>query len=95
MHFESSGVTMSAQRQGPLSHNAIHKIVVRAGEVAGLKIPAHAHMLRHGEGFDLAVRGVGTRIIQAYFGHRNIQHTVRYTQLDARRFKGFGKDLKF
>jgi hypothetical protein len=29
-----------------------------------------------------------SRTIQAYLGHRNIQHTVRYTELNGRRFKG-------
>ena len=30
--------------------------------------------------------------IQQYLGHRNIQHTVRYTQLNAARFRDFWKD---
>ncbi len=92
--YDGSTFVFASERQGPLSHNAIHKIVVRAGDVAGIKIPVHAHMLRHAKGFQLASEGVDTSAIQAYFGHKNIQHTVRYTQLDARRFKGFGKDLK-
>jgi len=92
--YEASAFVFASERQGPLSHNAIHKIVARAGEVAGLKLFAHPHMLRHGKGFHMASTGVDTRAIQAYFGHKNIQHTVRYTQLDARRFKGFGKDSR-
>lgn len=28
-----------------------------------------------------------TRTLQAYLGHRNIQHTVRYTELSATRFR--------
>lgn len=93
--YHGSAFVFASERQGPLTNNAIHKIVARAGEVAKLKLSAHPHMLRHGKGFQLASKGVDTRAIQAYFGHKNIQHTVRYTQLDARRFKGFGKDLKF
>ncbi len=27
--------------------------------------------------------------LQAYLGHRNIQHTVRYTELSPERFKNF------
>jgi type 1 fimbriae regulatory protein FimB len=38
-------------------------------------------MLRHATGFYLANRGADTRLIQDYLGHRNIQHTVRYTAL--------------
>ena len=35
-------------------------------------------MLRHATGYYLANKGVDTRTIQAYLGHRNIMHTVRY-----------------
>ncbi len=93
--YEGSAFVFASERQGPLSINAMHKIVVRAGELAGIEFPVHSHMLRHGKGFQLASQGVDTRAIQAYFGHKNIQHTVRYTQLDPARFKGFGRDLKF
>ena len=34
---------------------------------------------------------VGTRAIQHYLGHKNIEHTVRYTELAADRFNGFWK----
>jgi len=40
----------------------------------------------------LANDGHDTRAIQHYLGHRNIQNTVRYTQLSAQRFKDFWKD---
>ena len=33
-----------------------------------------------------------TRAIQLYLGHRNIQHTVLYTQLATDRFNDFWKD---
>jgi type 1 fimbriae regulatory protein FimB/type 1 fimbriae regulatory protein FimE len=36
-------------------------------------------MLRHACGFKLANDGRDTRALQHYLGHRNIQHTVRYT----------------
>jgi type 1 fimbriae regulatory protein FimB len=36
-------------------------------------------MLRHACGYALADQGADTRLIQDYLGHRNIQHTVRYT----------------
>ena len=49
----------------------------RAGAVAALGFKAHPHMLRHACGFALANRGDDTRALQAYFGHKNIQHTVR------------------
>jgi site-specific recombinase XerD len=67
-------------------------MVERAAAAADLKIKAHAHMLRHACGFKLAKAGVDTRALQAYLGHRNIQHTVRYTELAPDRFKGFWRD---
>ena len=33
------------------------------------------------------LEGVDTRTIQAYLGHKSIQHTVRYTELAPTRFK--------
>jgi site-specific recombinase XerD len=50
---------------------------------------AHPHMLRHTCGFALANKGHDTRALQAYLGHRNIQHTVRYTELAPDRSKDF------
>jgi integrase len=35
-------------------------------------------MLRHGCGYALANAGHDTRALQAWLGHKNIQHTVRY-----------------
>ena len=55
--------------------------IKRAAIAADLGIKAHAHMLRHACGFKLANDGVDTRTIQAYLGHKSIQHTVRYTEL--------------
>ena len=47
------------------------------------------HMLRHACGFALANKGHDTRALQTYLGHKNIQHTVRYTELAPDRFKDF------
>jgi integrase len=56
---------------------------------ARLAFKAHPHMLRHACGYALANKGHDTRALQAYLGHRNIQHTVRYTELSPTRFKDF------
>ena len=48
-----------------------------------------AHASRHACGFALANKGHDTRSLQAYLGHKNIQHTVRYTELSPDRFKDF------
>lgn len=70
-----------SERGGPLLPNTFRTILNRAGLVAGLTFPVHPHMLRHATGSYLAAKGHDTRAIQAYLGHRNIQHTVRYTEL--------------
>ena len=59
---------------------------------AELGCSVHPHMLRHACGFYLANKGMDTRAIQHYLGHRNMQHTVRYTQLDATRFVGWWRE---
>ena len=82
----------SSERNAPLSADAFRKIISRAGEAAKLPFPVHPHMLRHACGYKLAQAGQDTRAIQHYLGHRCIQHTVRYTQLSADRFKDFWKD---
>ena len=92
--YPDSEFVFPSERQGPLSLNAVHKLVARAGKLANLKLSVHPHMLRHGKGYQLANKGEDTRAIQAYMGHKNIQHTVIYTKLDPGRFKGFGKDIK-
>ena len=70
----------------------VRKMVKRAGEEAGIGFPCHPHMLRHSAGYKLANDQQDTRAIQHYMGHRNIQHTVRYTELAPDRFKDFWKD---
>ena len=80
------------ERRGPLTTATVRKLLTRAGEVAGLAFPVHPHMLRHACGFKLANDGHDTRAIQHYLGHKQIQHTVRYTELAAGRFRGFWKD---
>ena len=47
------------------------------------------HMLRRATGYKLANQGVDTRSLQHYLGHKNIQHTTRYTELAADPLQGF------
>ena len=46
-------------------------------------------MLRHACGYKLANDGHDTLALQHYLGHKNIQHTVRYTELSPDRFRDF------
>jgi len=70
-----------------LSRKTFWALLRRYGELAGLALPPHPHMLRHACGFALADQGADTRLIQDYLGHRNIQHTVRYTATNPVRFE--------
>jgi len=81
-----------SERGAPFATAGFAKLIERAGAEAGFMFKVHAHMLRHACGFALANAGHDTRSLQAYLGHRNIQHTVRYTELSPARFKNFWRD---
>ena len=83
-----SPFVFTSERGAPFTTAGFGKMIARAGEAAKLK-GVHPHMLRHACGYALANRGQDTRALQAYLGHKNIQHTVRYTELSPTRFKGF------
>lgn len=80
------------KRKGPFTVDGFAKIVTRVRLRAQMEIKAHPHMLRHACGFTLANKGQDTRALQGWLGHKNIQHTVRYTELAADRFKDFWRD---
>ena len=76
-----SPFVFTSERGSPFTTAGFARMVERAGEAAKLGFKAHPHMLRHACGFALANKGHDTRALQAYLGHSNIQHTVRYTEL--------------
>lgn len=84
-----SPFVFTSERGAPFSTAGYARIVERVGVEVKLGFKVHPHMLRHACGYALANRGHDTRALQAYLGHRNIQHTVRYTELSPTRFKDF------
>lgn len=86
---DHGGHVFVSERGGPMSTAGIRKMLARTGEEAALPFPVHPHMLRHACGFKLANDGHDTRALQLWLGHKNIQHTVRYTELTPARFHGF------
>ena len=88
----ASAFVFVSERGAPFTTAGFARMVERAALAAGLGLKAHPHMLRHACGYALANAGHDTWAIQAYLGHRNIQHTVRYTELAPDRFKRFWKD---
>ena len=61
-----------------MSAAGFRKKLARTGKEAGFRFGVHPHN-----------DGQDTRALQHYLGHKNIQHTVRYTELSADRFKNF------
>ena len=84
-----STFVFTSERGAPFTTAGFARMVERAGTEAKLGFKAHPHMLRHACGYALANKGHDTRALQAYLGHKNIQHTVRYTELSPTRFKDF------
>jgi site-specific recombinase XerD len=90
--YPESAYVFISERLAPMTAATFRKLLARAGDAANLGMPIHPHMLRPSTGFKLANDGQDTRAIQHYLGHRNIQHTVLYTQLASDRFNDFWKD---
>lgn len=88
----SSPYVFISERDAPLSAAGFRRLLSRIGTASKLTFSIHPHMLRHACGYKLANEGHDTRAIQLYLGHKNIEHTVRYTELSAERFTDFWKD---
>jgi type 1 fimbriae regulatory protein FimB/type 1 fimbriae regulatory protein FimE len=67
---------------------------LRTPLIAGqLGRPIPRELKRHGySGNTLANDGLDTRAVQLDPGNKNIQHTVRYPELSASKFKDFWQD---
>jgi type 1 fimbriae regulatory protein FimB/type 1 fimbriae regulatory protein FimE len=89
----ASAFVFVSMRGTPFTVSGFRRMLERVALDAGMEdLKVHPHMLRHAAGYKLANQGTDTRTIQAYLGHKNIQHTVRYTELSATRFKGLFHD---
>jgi len=80
------------ERGSPMTAAGFRKLFTRVAECSSISFPIHPHMLRHACGYKLVNDGHDVRMIQQYLGHKNIQHTVRYTTLSADCFKEFWSD---
>jgi integrase len=87
---ENSPYLFNGER-GPLTRFAVNYLADETGKRAGLPFKINPHMMRHSCGFALANKGLDTRLIQDYLGHRNVNHTARYTRTAASRFEGLWK----
>ncbi len=89
---DTSPFVFVSERGAPFTTAGFARMMERAARVSSIGLKVHPHMLRHACGFALANSGHDTRAVQAYLGHRNIQHTVRYTELAPDRFRQFSTD---
>jgi integrase len=87
-----SPFVFTSERGAPFTTAGFARMIERTGIEAKFGFKSHPHMLRHACGYALANRGHDTRALQAYLGHRNIAHTVRYTELSPTRFKNFWRE---
>ena len=69
-----------SERDAPMSAVAFRRMLTRLGAAAKIPFGIHPHMLLHSSGFKLATQDVDTRSLQNYLGHKNIQHTVRFSR---------------
>ena len=88
----ASPYVFTSERGGPMSAKSFGTLFERLGKRAGMPFTIFPHMLRHACGYALANAGHDTRALQAWLGHKNIQHTVKYTELAPDRFKNFWRD---
>jgi integrase len=88
----ASPFVFASERGGPFTPSGFAKLLARAGDEAEIGFKVHPHMLRHACGYVLANKGIDTRTLQAYLGHRSINSTTRYAALAPGRFKDFWRD---
>ena len=78
-----SPFVFTSERGAPFTPSGFAKIIERAGDQAELGFNVHPHQLRHACGFALANRGVDTRRLQLWLGHKDIRNTAAYSKLSA------------
>ncbi len=88
----ASRYVFMTERKAPMTPAGFRKMLARLAVGAKFQFSVHPHMLRHACGYKLANDGRDTRALQHYLGHKNIMHTVRYTELSPERFKNFWED---
>jgi hypothetical protein len=63
---------LGLRQERPVASRYSEGIVIESSGTPTEPFRIHAHMLRHAAGYALAARGVDTRTLQAFMGHRSI-----------------------
>ena len=77
----------------PLSTRQLHRIVVEAGQAAGINKRIGPHTLRHCFATHLLEDGIDVRIIQALLGHARLDTTAFYTKVATRTMRAVTSPL--
>lgn len=77
----------------PLSTRQLHRVVVEAGQAAGIGKRIGPHTLRHSFATHLLEDGVDVRIIQALLGHARLDTTAFYTKVATRTMRAVTSPL--
>jgi integrase len=85
----ASSHVFQSERGGPMTPKAFHALFGRIGERAKMPFPVHPHMLRHAAATRWPMPATTPGRCRRGSAIKNIQHTVRYTELAPDRFKGF------
>ena len=89
----ASPFIFTSERGAPFTTAGFRKMIAQLRRRGRSSVSgASAHVAATPAAYKLANDGVDTRSLQAYLGHKNIQHTVRYTELAPTRFKNFWRD---
>ncbi|NEQ38458.1 MAG: phage integrase family protein [Okeania sp. SIO3I5] len=77
----SSGYVWMGRNKQAISGKTIYYLITELGTAAGMII--HPHQLRHSCGYHLINQGHDLRLVQQLLGHKQVNNTIRYTQLAA------------
>ena len=78
---EEHGFLFVNRRGKPISARSIQMLCEKSGEVAGLAVHVHPHMIRHSFATHLLDNGADLRIVQELLGHENLSTTQIYTHV--------------
>ena len=84
---EATDILFLNQKGKPLSTRSIQDICAKRGELAGLAVHVHPHMIRHSFATHLLDNGADLRVVQELLGHENLSTTQIYTHVTGDRLR--------